>query len=639
LKWSANVDDSQDRTSELDVLNMLQPSKALEELTIICYGGTKFPTWLKGHSFPHMVRLRIENCKKCTSLPPIGQLPSLKQLSIAGMDNVKNIGPEFYGKGCSQSFKSLETIHFWGMKEWENWRPNGVFPHLGELYIENCPKLLGELPNDLPSLKNVKICQCPGLRISNSIFSKRVECRSEADFSILISNSLSWISKRLIFDVEVLVFAHSEEMTHLSSNVLALLQLLPSLHVLRFSGCQKLVYLVVERKEQPHVLALPSTLREIAIYDCKALESLPKAVMYNNTCLEKIRISGCGLLKRFAIGQLPQTLKQLEIDCCKNMVILVDDDDTNSRSSSTSLLEYLFIRNCPSLKSLIPMGELPATLKVFIISNCKKLESIAESFHPNSSLERIHIDGCENLKSLPMGIHTLKHLEKVEIVNCPSLVSFPDRGLLPGNIKELHISESGLHDSILSITSLQCLAILSCRDVVSFPEEGFLANLTSLEISNSNIIEAFIEWGLHKLTSLKYLYINGCPNLESFPDKMLPASLSRITIERFHHLKLLSSKGFRKLASLKFLCIKKCKNLTSFPEDGLPPSLDQLMIGGCPRLKESCKKDKGREWSKIAHIPCVEIDGRFIYDPEEENQGRSVANWQILFDVRPNIKK
>jgi hypothetical protein len=874
LEWSLDVDDSQDRTSELEVLNMLQPNEALKKLTISWYGGTQFSTWLKGHSFPHMVLLRIENCKKCTSLPPVGQLPSLEQLfivgmasvknvdkefygngssqpfsslkilhfedmkewenwspnggfphlleffirkcpkleklpigpspslkviSIEGMDIVKNIDPEFYGEGCSQPFGSLEFLKFKDMKEWENWRPNGEFPNSCKLFIENCPKLLlEELPNHLPSLKNVRILGCQGLR--HSFSGKEVFCRSEADFRLLMSNSLSWIPERLIFDIERLSFTDSEEMTHLSSNVLALLQLLPSLRVLRFNkcpklvslgteevneqphvlafpstlreidishcnaleslpnavmynntclekitifgcdslkhfaidgcqklvslvaeevkeqphvlafpstlreidiryckalesipnaviynntclekitifkcdslkhfeidGCQKLVSLVAEEvKEQPHVLAFPSTLREIDIryckaleslpnaviynntclekitiygcdslkhfeidgcqklvslvaeevkeafpstlreiyiHNCKALESLPKAVVYNNTCLEKIKICRCDSLKRFAIGQLPQTLKRLVIERCENMVILVDD--TNSCSSSTSLLEYLEIQHCPSLKSLgIPMGELPAKLKVFTISGCGKLESIAESFHPDSSLEEIVIFWCENLKSLPMGIHTLSHLEKVEIFGCPSLVSFPDRGLLPGNIKKLWISGLGLHDSILNITSLQ-----------------------HLTISNSNNIEAFIDWGLHRLTSLKSLKIDGCPNLVSFPEKMLPASLIKITIEGLHDLKLLSSNCFRNLASLKLLCIKECENLTSFQEDGLPPSLEILLIRGCPRLKESCKKDNEREWSKIAHIPLVKIDGRFIYDSEGEESSNDI---------------
>jgi hypothetical protein len=34
LEWSVNIDDSQDRRSEFDVLSMLQPHNALNELTI-----------------------------------------------------------------------------------------------------------------------------------------------------------------------------------------------------------------------------------------------------------------------------------------------------------------------------------------------------------------------------------------------------------------------------------------------------------------------------------------------------------------------------------------------------------------------------------------------------------------------------
>jgi hypothetical protein len=72
---------------------------------------------------------------------------------------------------------------------------------------------------------------------------------------------------------------------------------------------------------------------------------------------------------------------------------------------------------------------------------------------------------------------------------------------------------------------------------------------------------------------------------------------------------------------------------TSFPKDGLPPLLQQLHIANCPLLKEHCKKDQGREWSKISHIPRVQIDGRFIYDPEpeEQNQPTTQECLEVLF--------
>jgi hypothetical protein len=227
LEWSVNVDESKDRTSELDVLNMLLPHKNLKELTIRHYGGIEFSTWLKGPSFPNMVLLRIENCRKCTSLPAVGQLPLLKDLFIKGMATVKNVGHEFYGEGCSQTFRSLETLCFEDMEEWENWSPNGEFPHLRELSIINCPKLLGTLPNHLPSLQNVVIERCEQLIVSISSFpelckleiegSKGVVRKSKVDFTSLNFKSLSTISEfrcpvEGFMNVEVLTIQDCEEL-------------------------------------------------------------------------------------------------------------------------------------------------------------------------------------------------------------------------------------------------------------------------------------------------------------------------------------------------------------------------------------------------------------------------------------------
>jgi hypothetical protein len=60
LEWRySHFDESQDRTSELKVLNMLQPHMGLKELTIKGYGGAEFPSWLSGH-FSNMVLLKID---------------------------------------------------------------------------------------------------------------------------------------------------------------------------------------------------------------------------------------------------------------------------------------------------------------------------------------------------------------------------------------------------------------------------------------------------------------------------------------------------------------------------------------------------------------------------------------------------
>ncbi|KAE8038303.1 hypothetical protein FH972_010828 [Carpinus fangiana] len=73
------------------------------------------------------------------------------------MASVKNVGVEFFGKRSLQTFRLLESLSFEDMEEWENWSPNGEFPNLHELSIENCPKLLGKLPNHLPLLKKLLV--------------------------------------------------------------------------------------------------------------------------------------------------------------------------------------------------------------------------------------------------------------------------------------------------------------------------------------------------------------------------------------------------------------------------------------------------------------------------------------------------
>jgi hypothetical protein len=79
--------------------------------------------------------------------------------------------------------------------------------------------------------------------------------------------------------------------------------------VLKIYNCSKLVSLVAKEGEEQLHLGWPSKLKEIKIINCKVLESLSKAMMHNNTCVEYIDISNYSSLTYFAIGQLPPTLK------------------------------------------------------------------------------------------------------------------------------------------------------------------------------------------------------------------------------------------------------------------------------------------------------------------------------------------
>ena len=67
-----------------------------------------------------MVSLVLYNCKYCFSLPPLGWLPALKELSIVGFHGISCVDREFNGN-ATKPFKYLETLTFEGMPKWEEW--------------------------------------------------------------------------------------------------------------------------------------------------------------------------------------------------------------------------------------------------------------------------------------------------------------------------------------------------------------------------------------------------------------------------------------------------------------------------------------------------------------------------------------
>ncbi|XP_030963468.1 putative disease resistance RPP13-like protein 1 [Quercus lobata] len=155
LEWSNST------VGQKNVLEALQPNSKLKKLSINFFCDTRFPNWVGHMLFSGMVSLRLSNCNNCSSLPPLGQLPSLEVLIIEWMDAMKSVGPEFYE--MDKPFKSLKTISFEGMSEWEGWVSfevgGGEFPSLIELCIRRCPKLKGNLPKQLPSVAKVEISE------------------------------------------------------------------------------------------------------------------------------------------------------------------------------------------------------------------------------------------------------------------------------------------------------------------------------------------------------------------------------------------------------------------------------------------------------------------------------------------------
>ncbi|MFQ6659617.1 hypothetical protein Gotur_028453, partial [Gossypium turneri] len=666
LHWRKKFENaSRNKEVEEWVLDSLCPPKKLEQLVIQDYGGAKFSTWIADSSFENMLSLELRNCKNCKSLPSIGRLLLLKDLSISGLDQVHKIGAELFGENQSKAFASLESLRFDNMLNWEEWdlceddEQVSKFPSLRFLSIRKCPLLLGRLPTILQSLQTLEIYNCKRLVVSISSFpllrTIRVEgCEElvdEGSLSVQKVTSLKAVSVSNISNFNIsaerimLRFANSErfnisgwkELGSLSQIGLRLV----GHRFISIADCPQLVSLETE-EERLQLDKIPGV-ESLVIDNCGRLNRLPEA-LHAFPFITRIQLQDCPGLVCFAESNFPRALKELRIGNCVNLQYLVDEKENNNKSmsSNTCLLEHLVIRSCPSLIWLSSRGDicnrlqrldiflcsklgrlflnakLPVMLKQLVIRDCPVLECIAQDFLETIDLESIRIRGAEKIKSLPRGLDKLSHLQKIQLSECPNL-SFEESGLPTTNLRFFAIENCEnfgvIPKCINNFTSLRELKVSYCSADISFPEEGFPANLTSLAISNApKIYTSLVQWGFNRLTSLQRLNISGegCSNVVSFPEEgigmTLPPSLTFISIEKFENLEFMCSKGFQYLTSLQKLQIYECPKLTSLPEKDMLLSLEHLCVQRCPLVEEGCSRGKGREWFKIAHIPYVRID-------------------------------
>ncbi|PSS24321.1 Disease resistance RPP13-like protein [Actinidia chinensis var. chinensis] len=599
LKWGNTTEDSQ---NEREVLEKLQPHTNLKCLTIENYGGTRFPNWLGDQSYSKIVSLFLNECHNCFSLPPLGQLASLKCLYIARMNGITSVGQEFFGDVSStKPFQYLETLHFEEMSEWVDWQlfGNGELSQLRELWIVKCPKLVGGLPENIPSLVRLEIRECSGLMASLP--------RSCAAGQLVLAGcdgvGLEWQG------VSSLVKLHI-------SNLRSLNELPPELCVL-------------------------TNLKELTIASCPNLLSFSSdGIPPNITNLKELTIESCPNLLSFSSYGIPPTLKKLSIQNCEKLVVPLSAEMERCYTS----LESLYLRRCdtltrlpldffPNLGSLIIDScknfetlsivdgrglQILTSLEEVWISYCRSMVSFPQGGLPAPNLRRFVLEGCLKLQVLPEQMQTLfPFLESLVLTNCPEIESFPDGGL-PSNLRSLRISNcKKLVDrrrewGLQRLPSLRDFDLGVDEDVGdSFPEEGLLpSTLTTLWIWNLSNLKSLNKRGFQLLCSLESLSIFGCPQLRSLPEEEFSASLKCLWIDNCCQLRFLPEKGLP--ASLETLHIVDCPQLQALPEKGLPPFLSELEIESCLLLKSRCQRDRGDDWHKIAHIPFIVIDEEMI---------------------------
>ncbi|KAF5733685.1 putative disease resistance RPP13-like protein 1 [Tripterygium wilfordii] len=146
--------------------------------------------------FSELVSVDLNRCGEIKLLPPLGQLCSLKELSIDRLRAVKTIGGEFYGDGAVP-FPLLERFEIGYMSGWIEWSHGNMggegFPNLQKLRLYGCPKLIGSLPIGLHRLGNLSelaISGCQNLTITGS-YEKGITEGSSSGFSTAINTQES----------------------------------------------------------------------------------------------------------------------------------------------------------------------------------------------------------------------------------------------------------------------------------------------------------------------------------------------------------------------------------------------------------------------------------------------------------------
>ena len=377
LKWNANhIPD--DPRKEKKVLENIQPPKHLEHLSIENYGGTQFPSWVFENSLSKLVSLWLNDCKYCLCLPPFGLLSSLKILEIGGLDGIVSIGAEFYGSNSS-SFKSLERLGFYNMKELEEWECKTTFPRLQNLHIYHCRKLKG-LPNQLLHLKNLDISNCDKLVISvNNMFTSSLQL-----LSVILCPLVNLPRAYYNFLEAMEINSYGSYFTIFP------LDFFPKLRLLQLSRCQSL-----KRVSHEHA---NNHLKVLRIGECPQFESFPSEGL-SAPRLQIISIRGAESLELMP----------------KRMKILLPS------------LTDLEIIDCPKVE-MFPDEGLPSNLKNMSLSSLKLIASLRDTLDANTCLESLIVEKLE-VESFPGEVKLPRSLTTLHILLCPNLKKLDYKGL------------------------------------------------------------------------------------------------------------------------------------------------------------------------------------------------------------------
>nr|QVT92260.1 RGA-B1-2 [Solanum chacoense] len=497
------------------------------------------------------------------------------------------------------NLKTLAVGNYLGTK-FPSWFSEESLPNLVKLKLIGCKRC-----KEIPSLGQLKF-----LRHLELVGFHELECIGPALYGVEISNIGSNSIVQVFPSLKELVLEDMRSLIEWKGDEVGV-RMSPGLEKLRITDCPLLKSIPNQFEilrdleirgvdsEMP-LLNLCSNLTSLVSLDVcnvKELTFLPDEMLRNNVSLQHLSVFHCGEFR-----ELPQSLYNLHS------------------------LKILVIHNCTSFSSLpVPKGDNYLTsLQLFQLYNCDGLISLPIGMLDQCrSLDFFSVRCCNNFVSFPLHVWEMPSLSYFDISQCPKLISVPEVGL--HRLTGLWYLGIGPFSEMVDFDAFQLIfngiqQLLSLRDLAvygrghwdSLPYQIMqLSDLREITIADFGI-EA-LPPRLVNLTSLESLTLVRCKRLQhlNFSDAM--PKLRLLWIGDCPLLEALSD-GIGNLVSLEELYLQDCEKLEHLPSRDAMRRLTKLWnleIKGCPKLEESCTNS---QWSKISHIPNIEVGGRIIKD-------------------------
>uniref|UniRef100_A0A7N0VA54 NB-ARC domain-containing protein n=1 Tax=Kalanchoe fedtschenkoi TaxID=63787 RepID=A0A7N0VA54_KALFE len=270
-------------------------------------------TWIVGMTPSSNILLRslcIYNCLNLETLPPLGNLPALMNLTIVGSHCIKSLRREFCGDN-GNPFPVLELLKIQVMEMLDTWSfsggDEGGFPSLKELQIISCP-MLRNMPFCFPSLTlpptlhSLKIIFCKGLKtISDEFLGKCSDSLRELTIGqcpdlVRLPRSLSTFQS-----IQKLHLSYCDALESLPD----MFHKATSLRTLLLSDCPKLVIL--------EECGFPTALTHLTVRNCLKMKAVSNLRLTKLTSLIHLELEGSPETLKLEAGCLPVSVEELRI--------------------------------------------------------------------------------------------------------------------------------------------------------------------------------------------------------------------------------------------------------------------------------------------------------------------------------------